>query len=110
MPSSKWITAEQYVILSKYSKKWANKLVRNDMNYIASYRWCVVGSVHETGNYNNCSYCDNYSEILNTDYNEVRMFDNGTDDYFHALHKFRTALGNFLNHCETAHKDLIKNE
>ena len=104
-PSSKWITAEQYVILSKLNKKWADKLVKGDMNYIASYGYCIVGSVHDdSGHYAGCTTCHNYSEILNHNYNEACIFDSGTDSYFHALHNFRTALGNFIKHFKSEHE------
>ena len=105
MPSSKWITAEQYVTLSKINTNWANKLVNGDMTGIDSYRHCIVGSAFDhSEHYGGCTICHNYSETINNDYEQARVSDDGEDSYFHALHNFRTGLGNFIKHFKSEHE------
>ena len=106
MPHSKWITAEQYVILSKHDKIWADYLLMGrltsepndtDERDISDWDCCIVGVLHNCSSlYACCKKCTKFATTFNEEY-QNRNFEN------HGTKQFRIALGEFLQHYEAKH-------
>ena len=109
MPSSKWITAEQHTILSKYDELWAGMLADGSMlevtdrfvRDISDTHSCIVTVLHGGDwSYGKCHTCKEYSINMN-------QAAQSKDENIGSK-QFRNFLGGFLSHYETEHKDLIR--
>ena len=106
MPHSKWITAAQYKLLSKYDKIWAENLLvgrltvgHNDKDErdIGDWDYCIVGVLHNClSAYSNCQRCTDFAIALNNEY-QNRVFEN------YGAKQFRQVLGEFLAHYGIKH-------
>ena len=105
MPHSKWISAAQYVTLSKHDKIWADNLLMGrltaehgrDVRDISNTDYCVVGVLHNCdGTYGLCDKCTSFSNKLNKQYINRNIEGYGTK-------QFREILGKFLAHYEKQH-------